>query len=61
MNSVLEITKGFMSDICTEIKNKQIGLIILWKIKFDGENYRATEYNKVLDLIFQEANKLCGS
>ena len=29
MNSVLEITKGFMSDICTEIKNKQIVLIIL--------------------------------
>ena len=31
------------------------------KIEFDGENYRTTEYNKVLDLIFQEANKLCRS
>ena len=30
------------------------------KIKFDGENYRTTEYNKELDLIFQETNKLRG-
>ena len=28
------------------------------KILFDGENYRTTSYNKVLDWIFQNTNEL---
>ena len=42
------------------MKIKVHGLMFPEKIKFDGENYRTTEYNKVLDLIFMETNKLRG-
>ena len=30
------------------------------KIEFDGKTYRTNSYNKVLDLIYQETNKLRG-
>ena len=42
------------------MKIKVHGSMFPEKIEFDGENYRTTEYNKVLDLIFQETNKLRG-
>ena len=30
------------------------------KIEFDGKNYRTTNYNQVLDLIYQQTNELRG-
>ena len=30
------------------------------KIEFDGNKYRTNEYNKVLDLIYQQTNELRG-
>ena len=60
VNLINNLTK-IMSDAPVEIKCKLIGSIFSGKIKFDGENYRTTEYNKVLDLIFQETNKLRGN
>ena len=53
--------KIFTRNGSVEMKIKVHGSMFPEKIEFDGENYRTTEYNKVLDLIFQEANKLCRS
>ena len=38
--------------LCVEVK------LYVIAIKFDGEKYRTKEYNQMLDLIFQETNKL---
>lgn len=43
-----------------DIKIKVLGSMFPQKIEFDGKNYRTTEYNKVLDLIYHETNKLRG-
>ena len=52
--------KIFTRNGSVEMKIKVHGSMFPEKIEFDGENYRTTEYNKVLDLIFQETNKLRG-
>ncbi len=41
-----------------ETKIKMLGSMFPEKIEFDGENYRTASYNKVLDLIYQNANTL---
>ena len=43
-----------------KVKCKLLSSIFPQKIEFDGEKYRTKEYNQVLDLIFQETNKLRG-
>ena len=50
----------FMKDAPTKVKCKLLSSMFPQKIEFDGEKYRTTEYNQVLDLIFQETNKLRG-
>ena len=50
----------FMKDAPVKVKCKLLSSMFPQKIQFDGEKYRTTEYNQVLDLIFQETNKLRG-
>ena len=50
----------FMKDAPVKVKCKLLSSMFPKKIQFDGEKYRTTEYNQVLDLIFQETNKLRG-
>ena len=50
----------FMKDAPVKVKCKLLSSMFPQKIEFDGEKYRTTEYNQVLDLIFQETNKLRG-
>ncbi len=42
------------------IKIKLISSMFPEKIEFDGKTYRTNSYNKVLDLIYQQTNKLRG-
>ena len=51
---------NFMKNAPAKVKCKILSSIFPGKIQFDGEKYRTTEYNQVLDLIFQETNKLRG-
>ena len=50
----------FMKNAPTKVKCKLLSSMFPQKIEFDGEKYRTKEYNQVLDLIFQETNKLRG-
>ncbi len=50
----------FMKNAPVKVKCKILSSMFPKKIQFDGEKYRTTEYNQVLDLIFQETNKLRG-
>lgn len=43
-----------------EIKILLLGSIFPRKIEFDGKNYRTRSYNRVLDVIYQETNRLQG-
>ena len=43
-----------------ETKIKMLGSMFPEKIEFDGSKYRTASYNKVLDLIYQDTNKLRG-
>ena len=47
-------------DAPVETKCKILSSMFPQKIEFDGEKYRTQSYNQVLDLIFQETNKLRG-
>ena len=59
VNLISNLTK-IMMDAPVKVKCKLIGSMFYDKIVYDGKNYRTTNYNKVLDLIFQETNKLRG-
>ena len=50
----------FMKDAPVKVKCKLLSSMFPQRIKFDGEKYRTNDYNKVLDLIFQETKKLRG-
>ena len=50
-----------MIDGPVKLKCALLGSMFFDKIVYDGKNYRTTNYNKVLDLIFQETNKLRGN
>ena len=43
-----------------EVKIKLLGSIFPEKIEFDGKNYRTTDYNKMLDVIYKETKHLRG-
>jgi hypothetical protein len=49
-----------MLDAPVKVKCKILSSMFPQKIEFDGEKYRTHSYNQVLDLIFQETNKLRG-
>ena len=51
---------NFMRNAPVKAKCKILSSMFPGKIQFDGEKYRTTEYNQVLDLIFQETKKLRG-
>ena len=51
----------FFRDAPVKVKIKLLGSMFPEKIEFDGKNYRTNAYNKVLDLIFRETNKLRGN
>ena len=53
--------EGLMTDAPTETKMRVLSSMFPQKIEFDGESYRTTTYNKVLDLIYQQTNELRGS
>ena len=48
----------FILDAPVSLKIKLLGLMFPQKIEFDGNKYRTNEYNKVLDLIYQQTNEL---
>ena len=50
----------FMKNAPVKTKCKILSSMFPQKIEFDGEKYRTKSYNQVLDLIFQETNKLRG-
>ena len=50
----------FMKNAPVNTKCKILSSMFPQKIEFDGEKYRTQSYNQVLDLIFQETNKLRG-
>ena len=50
----------FMKNAPVKVKCKILSSMFPKKILFDGKKYRTNEYNQVLDLIFQETNKLRG-
>ena len=51
---------NIMMDAPVAVKCKLIGSMFFDKIVYDGKHYRTKNYNQVLDLIFQETNKLRG-
>ena len=59
--SLLDNMEGFFRDAPVKVKIKLLGSMFPEKIEFDGKNYRTKAYNKVLDLIFRETNKLRGN
>ena len=60
VNLINNLTK-IMMDAPVKVKCKLIGSMFYDKIEYDGKNYRTKNYNQVLDLIFQETNKLRGN
>ena len=56
--SLLDNMERFIRDAPVEAKIKLLGSIFPKKIEFDGIKYRTNEYNKVLDLIYQQTNEL---
>ena len=59
--NLLSNLKNIMIDGPVKLKCKLLGSMFFDKIVYDGKNYRTTNYNQVLDLIFQETNKLRGN
>lgn len=59
VNLINNLSK-IMMDAPVKVKCKLIGSMFNEKIEYDGKNYRTNNYNQVLDLIFQETNKLRG-
>jgi DNA invertase Pin-like site-specific DNA recombinase len=51
---------GFFSQASPEVKIKLLGSIFPEKIEYDGKKYRTKNYNKMLDIIFQETKHLEG-
>ena len=58
--NIIANLRNFMIDAPVKTKCKILSSMFPKKIEFDGEKYRTNEYNQVLDLIFQETNKLRG-
>ena len=58
--NLLNNLRKIMIDGPVKLKCALLGSMFFDKIVYDGKNYRTTNYNKVLDLIFQETNKLRG-
>ena len=58
--NIIANLRNFMMDAPVKVKCKILSSMFPQKIEFDGEKYRTHDYNKVLDLIFQETNKLRG-
>ena len=58
--NIIANLRNFMIDAPVKTKCKILSSMFPKKIEFDGEKYRTTEYNQVLDVIFQETNKLRG-
>ena len=58
--NIIANLRNFMLDAPVKTKCKILSSMFPQKIEFDGEKYRTHEYNQVLDLIFQETNKLRG-
>ena len=56
--SLINNIDTFISDAPVEVKIKLISSMFPEKIEFDGEKYRTTKYNQVLDLIFQNSSQL---
>ena len=51
---------SFMKNAPAKVKCKLLSSMFPQKIEFDGEKYRTHSYNQILDLIFQETNRLQG-
>ena len=58
--NIIANLRNFMLDAPVKVKCKILSSMFPGKIEFDGEKYRTQSYNQVLDLIFQETNKLRG-
>ena len=58
--NIIANLRNFMLDAPVKTKCKILSSMFPQKIEFDGEKYRTQSYNQVLDLIFQETNKLRG-
>ena len=58
--ALIDNMEAYMRDAPVEVKIKLISSMFPDKIEFDGKNYRTKSYNKVLDLIYQQTNKLRG-
>ena len=58
--NIIANLRNFMLDAPVKVKCKILSSMFPQKIEFDGEKYRTQSYNQVLDLIFQETNKLRG-
>ena len=58
--SLINNLTKIMREAPAKTKCRLIGSMVSEKIEFDGENYRTKNYNKVLDLIFQDTSKLHG-
>ena len=58
--NIIANLRNFMMDAPVKVKCKLLSSMFPQKIEFDGEKYRTQSYNQVLDLIFQETNKLRG-
>lgn len=56
--SLINNIDTFIADAPVEVKIKLISSMFPEKIEFDGETYRTTKYNQVLDLIFQNSSQL---
>ena len=52
--------REFFRSAKPEIKILLLGSIFPRKIEFDGKNYRTRSYNRMLDVIYQETNRLQG-
>ena len=53
--------KWVVEEAPTEAKLRLLSSMFPQKIVYDGESYRTTAVNKVLDLIYQQTNELRGS
>ena len=58
--NIIANLRNFMLEAPVKTKCKILSSMFPQKIEFDGEKYRTQSYNHVLDLIFQETNKLRG-
>lgn len=58
--SLINNIDKYILDAPVEVKIKLLGSIFDGKIEFDGKSYRTNSYNKVLELIYEQTNKLRG-